>query len=69
MTNTDHITHGMSAMLKSLGFEAMAKGVIGESNTETLTKYARVIVKNSPKASRQRLLELFNSQNLYPVIG
>ena len=58
----------MSAMLSALGFKAMAKQVIGEHDTETLTKYARVIVKNSPQENRAKLFCLFNSQNLYPVI-
>ena len=58
----------MSEILKSLGFEAMAKQVIGETNSERLTKYARVIIKNSPASARTRLFELFNSQNLYPQI-
>ena len=68
MKTTENITGAMSAILKSLGFEAMAKQVIGETNSERLTKYARVIVKNSPPSARSRLFELFNSQNLYPQI-
>jgi hypothetical protein len=67
MSNTD-ITTGMSALLKALGFDAMAANVIGESDTERLTKYARVIIKNSPQAKRPLLFQLFNSQNLYPQI-
>jgi hypothetical protein len=63
-----NITTGMSALLKALGFDTMAKEVIGETDTERLTKYARVIVKNSPEANRPRLFQLFNSQNLYPKI-
>ena len=68
MKNKENITEGMSAILKSLGFEAMAKQAVGETDPERLTKYARVIVKNSPAAARARLFELFNSQNLYPQI-
>ena len=69
MTNTGlDMTTGMSAMLKALGFKAMAEQVIGEQDTERLTKYARVIIKNSPQSNRQKLFALFNSQNLYPVI-
>jgi len=67
MSNTD-ITTGMSALLKALGFDAMAANVIGESDAERLTKYARVIIKNSPQAKRPLLFQLFNSQNLYPQI-
>ena len=68
MKNEKNITEAMSAILKSLGFEAMAKQVVGETDSERLTKYARVIVKNSPASVRDRLFELFNSQNLYPQI-
>lgn len=68
MTTAPQLTDAMSAMLKALGFEAMAKEIIGESDTERLTKYARVIIKNSPEASRHRLFQLFNSQNLFPKI-
>lgn len=67
-TTAPDITTGMSALLKALGFDAMAKDVIGETDTERLTKYARVIVKNSPAEKRQRLFQLFNSQNLYPKL-
>lgn len=62
------ITIGMSEILKALGFGAMAKDVIGESDNERLTKYARVIIKNSPMEKRQHLFQLFNSQNLYPKL-
>lgn len=62
------ITTGMSAMLAALGFDAMASQVVGESDTERLTRYARVIVRASPQSQKPRLLALFNSQNLYPKV-
>ena len=60
------ITHAMGTMLASLGFESMAREVIGEADGERLGRYARVIIRNSPRTHRARLLELFNSQNIYP---
>jgi hypothetical protein len=61
------ITTGMSRLLESLGFDAMAKEVIGETDGERLGKYARVIIRNSPQANKARLVALFHSQNIYPV--
>lgn len=65
-TAEQNITTGMSAMLASLGFEAMSREVIGEQDNERLARYARVIIRNSPQAHKSRLLTLFNSQNIYP---
>jgi hypothetical protein len=62
------ITTAMSELLKALGFEAMAKEVIGETDGERLRRYARVIIRNSPQANKARLLALFHSQNIYPVL-
>ena len=56
----------MSAILASLGFEAMSREVIGETDGERLGRYARVIVRNSPQSKKAHLLALFNSQNIYP---
>lgn len=64
-----NLTAAMSQLLKALGFDAMAKEVVSENDRARLTKYAAVIIKNSPKESRPRLFELFNSQNLYPQIS
>ena len=64
--NTADITTGMSAILAALGFEAMSQNVIGESDGERLGKYARVIIRNSPQGKKAELLQMFNSQNIYP---
>ena len=58
----------MSAILKSLGFDAMANGVIGETDGERLGEYARVIIRNVPQAKKAPLLALFRSQNIYPAL-
>lgn len=39
----------MSSMLKSLGFDAMAEGVL-TAESDLLPRYARIVLKNSPKA-------------------
>jgi hypothetical protein len=39
MKSEKNITEAMSAILKSLGFEAMAKQVVGETDSERLTKF------------------------------
>lgn len=62
------INEGMSAMLKALGFDSMAKDVVRETDGDRLGKYARVIIRNSPQSNKARLLALFNSQNIYPVL-
>ena len=65
---TNTIQEAMSAVLKSLGFDAMAAGVINENDGERLGKYARVIIRNSPQAKKAGLLAMFYSQNIYPVL-
>ena len=65
---TKTIQEATSAVLKSLGFDAMASGVLTENDGERLSKYARVIIRNSPQSKKVELLAMFRSQNIYPVL-
>jgi len=65
---TNTIQEAMSEVLGSLGFDAMAAGVVSETDGDRLGKYARVIIRNSPQSKKAKLLAMFHSQNIYPVL-
>lgn len=50
----------LSALLSSLGFETMAHEVKSELDNERLSRYARVVVKNSPIGIRRQLTVRFH---------
>ena len=56
---TPTIQDAMSEMLDAMGFEAMAREVKGETETDILRKYARVIVKNSRPEFKLKAANLF----------
>jgi len=50
----------LSALLASLGFDTMAREVKSEQDNERLSRYARVVVKNSPVEIRRQLTVRFH---------
>ena len=54
----------LSALLKALGFGQMSKDVCTEQNHETLGRYARIIIKNSPQEKRAELVSHFRHLRL-----
>ena len=54
----------MSQLLAALGFDAMAREVKTEQDTERLSRYARVIVKQSPQAQKLALANQFRMAGL-----
>lgn len=49
----------LSALLNALGFEAMARDVLTETDSGNLARYARIIIKQSPQAARAQLVSSF----------
>lgn len=49
----------ISELLAALGFEAMARDVLNENDAERLSRYARIVIKNSPQAVRYTLVNSF----------
>lgn len=47
----------MSELLKALGFKTMSESVLKTTDKETLAKYARVIIKNSPVDKRGQIAQ------------
>ncbi len=64
MNTNNTIQDAMSALLLALGFDAMAEGVKTEQDTERLTKYAKVILKQSPASMRDSLFTQFRAAGL-----
>lgn len=54
----------MSELLAVLGFGAMAREVRTEKDTERLSRYARIIVKQSPESKRLALANQFRLAGL-----
>jgi hypothetical protein len=50
----------LSLLLTGLGFEAMAREVLTENDTDRLRKYAAIVVKNSPPATKDRARALLD---------
>lgn len=49
----------LSELLGALGFEQMARDVMGETDRDRLSRYARIVVKNAPEAQRMALHSRF----------
>lgn len=49
------IQDALSALLLALGFEAMAKGVLTETDRDRMMRYARVVLKNAPADARAEI--------------
>ena len=65
MITTAHtINDALSALLLSLGFRTMARQVKTERDTERLSKYARVIVRNMPADKRAQTSRLLSAAGL-----
>lgn len=62
--NKPTIQEAMSELLAALGFEAMAADVKGEFDNSRLGRYARVIVKNSPRDKQLGLTNHFRMLRL-----
>jgi hypothetical protein len=61
MNSAQHTTQdALSALLASLGFEAMAREVKSEQDNERLSRYSRIVVKNSPVQIRRQLTVRFH---------
>jgi hypothetical protein len=56
---TPTIQDAMSEMLNALGFERMAQEVRTEDDLSRLRQYARIIVKQSPSTTRDKVANLF----------
>lgn len=54
----------MSEVLAALGFEAMARDVLSETENERLARYARVCIRNSREPQRSQLVRLFRAAKL-----
>jgi hypothetical protein len=63
-TTTRTINDALSALLLALGFQAMAQQVKTERDTERLSKYARVIVRNMPADKRAQTSRLLSAAGL-----
>ena len=60
MTNElNGIQTALSELLGALGFTAMARDVATETEWATLSKYARIVVKNSPEHAKRALTTRF----------
>jgi hypothetical protein len=64
MNNTPTIQNAMSALLFALGFDAMALAVKTETDRDRLSRYARVIVKQSPADKKLALANNFRLAGL-----
>jgi hypothetical protein len=64
MNNTPTIQNAMSALLFALGFDAMASAVKTETDRDRLSRYARVIVKQSPANKKLALANNFRLAGL-----
>jgi hypothetical protein len=54
----------MAALLEALGFTAMAKDVLTETDPDRLRRYARIIIKQSPKDKQHVLATKFYALNV-----
>jgi hypothetical protein len=54
----------LSALLASLGFERMAEDVRTEDDPDRLDRYARIILRQAPVATRPAVLERFHALGL-----
>jgi hypothetical protein len=63
-TTTRTINDALSALLLALGFQTMAQQVKTERDTERLSKYARVIVRNMPADKRAQTSRLLSAAGL-----
>jgi hypothetical protein len=63
-TTTKTINTALSSLLSALGFAQMAKDVVKETEPERLSRYARVVIKNSPADKRIALVTLFSQAGL-----
>lgn len=64
MNSTSTIQGAMAALLLALGFDAMAEAVKTETDRERLSRYARVIVKQSPADKKLALANNFRLAGL-----
>jgi hypothetical protein len=64
MNHTPTMQDAMSALLLALGFETMASEVKTETDRERLSRYARVIVKQSPADKKLALANNFRMAGL-----
>lgn len=51
----------LSALLAALGFEAMARDVLIETDAERLVRYAGIIIRKSPQPARAQLVSSFRA--------
>lgn len=58
-SGTPSVQDALSALLDSLGFSAMARDVLVESDRTTLARYARIVLRNSPEDKRRALHSRF----------
>lgn len=58
------IQEALSQMLAALGFGAMSRDVKTETDKARLSKYARIILKNSPEAQKHEIATRFYTLNL-----
>lgn len=58
------VQDALSELLSSLGFEAMARDVKTETDKANLSRYARIIIKQSPEAKRSELARGFYALRL-----
>jgi len=63
--NKPRIQDALSKLLAALKFTQMSKDVLTCEDRETLTKYARCVVKNSPKEKQRELTTLFYQARLF----